>query len=217
MLRIEETILKSLIYDESYAKKVFPFLKSEYFSNIIEKTLFTEIHEYVNKYHNLPTHESLIINLSNKKDLSEEVVQDTIQLLNNIYLERQDLPKEDWLIDESEKFVQDKAIFNGIMESVTILDNKSNKSKGEIPKILSDALAISFDNNVGHDYINDSENRFEYYHRKESRIPFDIEYLNKVTKGGVPPKTLNVILAGCVHPNTKIKIRYRKRSSILTS
>ena len=119
-----------------------------------------------------------------------------------------------WLIDQTEKFCQDKAIYNAIMESVGILDDKSNKKiKGEIPKLLSDALGVSFDNNIGHDYIKDSESRYDSYHKVESRIKFDLDMFNKITKGGLPIKTLNIALAGCVHPATKVKIRIIKHNS----
>jgi hypothetical protein len=120
-----------------------------------------------------------------------------------------------WLIDQTEKFCQDKAIYNAIMNSVSILDDngENKKSKGEIPKLLSDALAVSFDNHIGHDYVNDFDSRYDFYHRQDSRIQFDLDLFNKITKGGLPIKTLNIALAGCVHPETKVKIRYRKRSA----
>jgi hypothetical protein len=141
-------------------------------------------------------------------------VKGAIELLNELNQAKEEPTETSWLIDQTEKFCQDKAIYNAIMESVGILDNKShNKSKGEIPQLLSDALGVSFDNTVGHDYINDSDARYEAYHRVESRIRFDLDLFNKITKGGLPIKTLNIALAGCVHPDTKVKIRFRKRIS----
>jgi replicative DNA helicase len=198
MDRIEKIILKNLIYNDDYARKVSPFLQSNYFSDRTEKILFDEVQEFINKYHNLPTHESLIINLGENKDLTSEEYNEVVSLLDEIYQNKNNESDEEWLVEQTEKFCQDKAIYNAIMESVSILDKgkKSNKSKGEIPKLLSDALAVSFDNNIGHDYINDYDERYESYHRVESRIRFDLDYFNKITKGGLPVKTLNIALAG---------------------
>jgi archaellum biogenesis ATPase FlaH len=145
----------------------------------------------------LPSKESLIIELSDAKDLNEKQVRDSITLINAIEKEKDEKTEQKWLIEQTEKFCQDKAIYNAIMESVQILDNKmESKSKGEIPKLLSNALGVSFDSNVGHDYLNDSDSRYEFYHRQESRISFDLEYFNKITKGGIPNKTLSICLAG---------------------
>ena len=214
MNRLEQTILKNLIYNEEYSRKVLPFIRSDYFSDNIEKTVFKEVFDFTNHYKNPPTHEALVINFTEKKDVSEDVVKGAIELLNELNQAKEEPTETSWLIDQTEKFCQDRAIYNAIMESVGILDNKShNKSKGEIPQLLSDALGVSFDNTVGHDYINDSDARYEAYHRVESRIRFDLDLFNKITKGGLPIKTLNIALAGCVHPDTKVKIRFRKRIS----
>jgi len=195
--RLENSILKNLIYNEEYTRKVLPFISSEYFSDNVEKNIFVEIKNFIEKYKSLPTHEALVINFTESKSLTEEQVRGAIDVLKDIR-EHKDEPTElQWLTEQTEKFCQDKAIYNAIMESVSILDNKkTNKAKGEIPKILSDALGVSFDNNVGHDYIDDYEKRFEFYHQKEERIPFDLDYFNKITKGGLPNKTLNIALAG---------------------
>jgi replicative DNA helicase len=197
MNRLEQTILKNLIYNEEYSRKVLPFIRPDYFSDNIEKTVFKEVFDFTNHYKNPPTHEALVINFTEKKDVSDDVVKGAIELLNELNQAKEEPTETPWLIDQTEKFCQDKAIYNAIMESVGILDSKShNKSKGEIPQLLSDALGVSFDNTVGHDYINDSDARYEAYHRVESRIRFDLDLFNKITKGGLPIKTLNIALAG---------------------
>jgi replicative DNA helicase len=186
-----------LIYNEEYTRKVLPFLKAEYFSDQNEKTLFNEVFEFVNKYKNLPTHEALVINFTEKKNLTEVQVSETIGLLNEIHSSKDEKVEMAWLAEQTEKFCQDKAIYNAIMESVGILDDKSGKkAKGEIPQLLADALGVSFDSNVGHDYMQDFENRYDFYHKVESRIRFDLDIFNKITKGGLPTKTLNIALAG---------------------
>ena len=197
MNRLELSILKNLIYNDEYARKVLPFIQTEYFSDNNERTIYNEIKEFVEKYKNLPTYEALVINFTESKKLTEEQVRNSIQILSDIKANKDDPTDIQWLTEHTEKFCQDKALYNAIMESVTILDDKfSTKAKGEIPKILSDALGVSFDRNVGHDYINDYEERFEFYHRKEERVPFDLDFFNKITKGGLPNKTLNIALAG---------------------
>jgi replicative DNA helicase len=197
MNRLETTILKNLIYNEEYTRKVLPFLNSEYFSDSTERILFDKIHEFVNKYKNLPTKESLTIDLTESKNLTEPQVRGSIDLIHQIEEQKKESTDIQWLIEQTEKFCQDKAIYNAIMESVQILDNKNGqKSKGEIPKLLSTALGVSFDTNVGHDYIQDFSERFDFYHRQECRIPFDLDLFNKITKGGIPNKTLSICLAG---------------------
>ena len=197
MNRLEQTILKNLIYNEEYTRKVLPFIQSDYFSDNTEKVVFKEIFEFVNKYKNLPTHEALVINFTESKTLTEPQVRSSIELLNEFKQNKDETVDLSWLTENTEKFCQDKAIYNAIMESVQILDDKAEKkSKGEIPKLLSDALGVSFDSNIGHDYINDFDSRYDFYHRVESRIRFDLDIFNKITKGGLPTKTLNIALAG---------------------
>ena len=197
MNRLEQTILKNLIYNEEYTRKVLPFIQSDYFSDNTEKVVFKEIFEFVNKYKNLPTHEALVINFTESKTLTEPQVRSSIELLNELKQSKDETVDLSWLTENTEKFCQDKAIYNAIMESVQILDDKAEKkSKGEIPKLLSDALGVSFDSNIGHDYINDFDSRYDFYHRVESRIRFDLDIFNKITKGGLPTKTLNIALAG---------------------
>ena len=196
MNRLEQTILKNLIYNEVYTRKVLPFIKPDYFSDNTERIVFREIFDFVNKYKNLPTHESLVINFTESKSLTEPQVRESIDLLKEIHSSKDEKSEGQWLIEQTEKFCQDKAIYNAIMESVGILDDDGKRSKGEIPQLLSDALGVTFDNNIGHDYINDSDSRYDSYHKVESRIRFDLDLFNKITKGGLPVKTLNIALAG---------------------
>ena len=196
MNRLEQTILKNLIYNEVYTRKVLPFIKPDYFSDNTERIVFKEIFDFVNKYKNLPTHESLVINFTESKSLTEPQVRESIDLLKEIHSSKDEKSEGQWLIEQTEKFCQDKAIYNAIMESVGILDDDGKRSKGEIPQLLSDALGVTFDNNIGHDYINDSDSRYDSYHKVESRIRFDLDLFNKITKGGLPVKTLNIALAG---------------------
>ena len=197
MNRLEQIILKNLIHNEEYTRKVLPFIKGEYFSDQTEKLVFKEVYDFVNKYKNLPTHESLVINITEKTNLTEPQVKESIDLLRDIEQTKDDKVELQWLTEQTEKFCQDKAIYNAIMESVSILDDKKgNKAKGEIPQLLADALGVSFDSNVGHDYMQDFEERYDFYHRVETRVRFDLDIFNKITKGGLPIKTLNIALAG---------------------
>jgi replicative DNA helicase len=197
MKRLETSILKNLIYNEDYARKIIPFIKDEYFSDTTERRVFKEIDNFINQYKNLPTYESLVINFTESKHLTEAEVQSAVELVREIHSDKDEPTDMAWLTNQTEKFCQDKAIYNAIMEAVQILDNKKDsKPKGAIPKILSDALGVSFDSTVGHDYINDSDARYDFYHRHENRIPFDLDLFNKITKGGLPTKTLNICLAG---------------------
>jgi replicative DNA helicase len=197
MKRLETTILKNLIFNEDYTRKIIPFLKLEYFTDSTEKILFTEINEHIQQFKHLPTYESLIINFTESRKLTEEQVRNTIEMVREINADKEEPTDIDWLIKQTEKFCQDKAIYNAIMKSVKILDDKENRDgKGAIPKMLSDALGVSFDNSVGHDYIDDSDSRYDFYHRHETKIPFDLDLFNKITKGGLPKKTLNIALAG---------------------
>ena len=197
MKRLETTILKNLIYNEAFARKILPFIKLEYFSDSTEKNVFTEINEHINHYKHLPTYESLVINFTESKTLTEEQVRGAVELIREINANKDEPTDTEWLTDQTEKFCQDKAIYNAIMESVRILDDKVDKqAKGSIPKLLSDALGVSFDSSVGHDYIDDYSSRFDFYHRHETKIPFDLDIFNKITKGGIPNKTLNIALAG---------------------
>ncbi len=192
--RIELTILTNLIYNEDYTRKVLPFLKAFYFAKREERILFSEIESFVSKYKNLPTKETLLIELGQRKDINDEELKGVKDLLNSLILDQVD---NQWLSDTTEKFCKDRAVHNAVLEGIKILDGKDQKRTPEaIPHILSEALAVSFDKNIGHDYIVDAENRFDWYHTKEKRYKFDLNYFNKITKGGIPSKTLNVALAG---------------------
>ena len=192
--RLEDTILTNLIFNEDYCRKVLPFLKDDYFANRTDKILFDQIYQFVDKYNNLPTKETLIIELGNRKDITEEEYKAIKQTINGLSYEENELQ---WLFDTTEKFCKDKAVNNAVLNGIKILDGKDKKRTPEaIPSILSEALAVSFDNHIGHDYIDDADDRFDWYHRTELRLPFDLQYFNKITKGGVPQKTLNVCLAG---------------------
>lgn len=194
-MRIEKTILSHLVFNEEFARKTIPFLKLEYFSDYTERTIYDLIDNYIKQYNAMPSKEALVIDVSNRDNLGD----DQFKACKN-YIETLDVDTEtklDWLLDQTEKFCQDKAIYNAIMDSIKILDDKTGaKAKGSIPQILSDALAVSFDSSIGHDFLEDYMPRYEFYHQKEKRIPFDLEYLNKITKGGLPNKTLNIALAG---------------------
>jgi replicative DNA helicase len=193
---MEATILSNLTKDEEYARKVVPFIKAEYFQNVAERIVFNKINSYMNEYSNVPNVNTLLIELSNDQTLVESDYNASVQLIETFNKEDTGHDRQ-WLIDQTEKFCQDKAIYNAIMDSIHIIDGKSkNKAKDAIPSILSDALSVSFDNTVGHDFLNDYEERYDFYHRVEERVPFDLEYLNSITKGGVPRKSLNIILAG---------------------
>ena len=213
-MRTEIVILKNLLQNEEYTRKVLPFLKVDYFTEHADKVLYEKVNAFVNKYNSLPSQEALQIELSETK-MNEDEFKDSLTLLKEIDSNAEDYTDINWLLDTTEKFCQDKAIYNAVVDSISILDNpKSTEDKGAIPDILSDALSVSFDPHVGHDYIDDSDDRFDYYHRIEERIPFDLDYFNRITKGGLPQKTLNICLAGCVHPNTKIKVRIKYKSSL---
>ena len=192
--RIERIILRNLFYNEDFTRKALPFIKSEFFTNHNESTLFGEINEFVNKYKNLPTKETILVELNKRKDLKEEELSEIKTIVNK--LDNQEVELQ-WLLDTTEKFCKDRAVHNAVLEGIQILDGKDKKQNPDaIPTILSNALAVSFDNHIGHDYIDDAEARFEFYHKKEKRFKFDLNYFNRITKGGVPSKTLNIALAG---------------------
>ena len=195
-MRLETTILKNLIYNEEYTRKVLPFLSVNYFQEREDKILYEKINEYINQYNALPTQEALAIELD-KSSIKDEEFQNTLKLLESITNEN-DEANISWLLDSTEKFCQDRAIYNAVVESISILDEKgrNTRDKGSIPDILSDALSVSFDPHVGHDYFLDADERYKFYHRIEEKIPWDLEFFNRITKGGLSNKTLNIALAG---------------------
>ena len=193
-MTIEKTVLSHLVYNDEYARKVIPFLKEEYFHNLADKTVYNLIKSYVDRYNSVPSKEALVIELDQQDSISENIFKESKETIDNL---SQDIPDLQWLVDSTEKFCQDKAIYNAIMHSIKIMDDKSgDMSKGSIPQLLSDALGVSFDVSIGHDYLLNSDSRYEFYHTKEDRIEFDLEYFNKITKGGLVKKSLNIALAG---------------------
>ena len=194
MEKVEILILKNLLNNEEYARKVLPFLRKEYFEVTSEQIVYEEISKFISEYNKLATKEILCIEIENRKDVTDSSFKDVVGLVQSL----EDSPSEfEWLINTTEKWCRDRAIYLALMESIQIADgNDETKNRDAIPSILSDALGVSFDNHVGHDYLQDYEERFESYNRKEDKIPFDLEYFNKITKGGLPNKTLNVALAG---------------------
>ena len=191
---IERTTLSNLVFNEEYCRKVLPFIKPDYFDVKEERVVFEEITNFVDKYKKIPTKISLEIEVESRKDLTEDQHRKIVDIIQK--LDSTDVDME-WLVDTTEKFCKDKAIYNAIVEGISIIDGKDkNRSADAIPSILTNALAVCFDNAVGHDYFDDSDKRFEFYHRVEERIPFDLDFFNKITKGGLPNKTLNICLAG---------------------
>jgi replicative DNA helicase len=194
MERIETTILRNLVFNEDYSRKVIPFIQPDYFEQKAEKVIFEEIVQFIVKYGSAITIEALNIEVENRTDINESEIKEIRELnssLNDAIVDKQ------WLLDTTEKWCRDRAIYLALMESIHIADgNDGKKNRDAIPSILSDALAVSFDNNIGHDYLQNYEERYEFYHRKEDKIEFDLEYFNKITKGGLPNKTLNIALAG---------------------
>jgi len=196
--RIERLILSHLIHNENFSRKVVPYVKAEYFEDSSEKLVFKLIQEYILKHNDLPTKQSLAIDLDQLDGIHENEYSKSSQIIDSL-----DKPESTditpWLLEQSETFCQDKAIYNAVVDAIAILegnDKKTHLSKGAIPTVLSDALAVSFDPHIGHDFIEDAENRFDFYHRIEEKLEFDLEMFNKITKGGLPKKTLNICLAG---------------------
>ena len=191
---IERTALTQLVTNEQYARKVLPFMKSDYFADRTERTVFEEITKFVDKYNKIPTQTSLEIEVQGRKDLNEDDYKKVVAVIQTLSSTDVDF---EWLVDTTEKFCKDRAVYNAIVEGISIIDGKDkNRGPDAIPSILTDALAVGFDNAVGHDYLVDSESRYEYYHTIEQKIPFDLEFFNRITKGGLSPKTLNIVLAG---------------------
>ena len=194
MEKIEFLILRNLIYNEEYARKVIPFIKDDYFEDQKQKIIFQEISSFIHQYNKLATKEILSIEVEKRSDINDTIFSEIVDIISSFEDEVGEL---DWLVDSTEKWCRDRAIYLALMESIQLADGKDDaKGRDAIPSILSDALAVSFDNHIGHDYLQDYEERFESYHKKEDRIPFDLEYFNKITKGGLPNKTLNIALAG---------------------
>jgi Replicative DNA helicase len=194
MEKVETTILRNLLFNNDYCRKVLPFIKNEYFENLHEKVVFEEICKFIVAYEQLATKEVLLIETEKRTDITEDTYKTICEYVSR--LDNNDVDYK-WLVDTTEKWCRDRAIYLALMESIKIADGQDEKkNRDAIPSILSDALAVSFDNNIGHDYFKDTEKRYEFYHQREDKIPFDLEFFNKVTKGGLPNKTLNIALAG---------------------
>jgi len=196
-MTIEKSILTNLIKNEEYSRQVLPFIKKEYFFDKSERIVFELVYSFIVKYNSLPNEEAISIELEESKSLTESEVGDAKSIIKSIFTEEKE-SNNDWLLETTEKFCKDKAVYNAIMESIHIIDGKSKSEHTEnaIPEILSDALSVSFDTHIGHDYIDDAEDRFKFYHKVETKIPFDLTFLNTITNGGTPQKTLNIVMAG---------------------
>lgn len=193
-MRIEQKILANLIHNEEYTRKVAPFIVPSYFQERLEKVVIQEITAFFGKYNKLPTQDILKIELGNRKDITDKELDEAQRIVDTLHPDRTNL---DWMLQKTEKFCKDRAVYNAILQGIKIIEGKDdNMTQEAIPKILSDALAVSFDQHVGHDYINDAESRFDFYHRVEEKVAFDLEMMNKITAGGLSKKSLNVVLAG---------------------
>jgi replicative DNA helicase len=213
-VRIEQTIISNLITSEEYSRKIIPHLKKEYFADRKESIISSIIMKFFDTYNKPASKEIINIELGNTKGISDKELSE----MTDYVKELSDEPaNQEWLVVETEKFCKNRAVYNAILQSIKIIDGTDKQyTQDALPSILSDALAVSFDNSVGHDYIDDAESRFEFYHKKEDRIPFDLDMFNKITNGGLPRKTLNIALAGCVHPDTNVIIRYKKDKVVQT-
>jgi replicative DNA helicase len=197
MKEFELVLLEALLFREDFYKKVIPFIKTEYFHRKPVQMVYTCIHDFVMRYNACPSKDAMSICLEKHKGVSQTEYDQCIEMLNDFNKKSAEEHNLDWLVTETENFCKEKALYNGIMESIQIMDGKSkDKIRTAIPSILSDALAVSFDTNIGHDYLEDSEARYEFYHKTEKRIPFDLDFFNTITNGGTPTKTLNIVMAG---------------------
>lgn len=193
-MRIEQKILSSLIHNEEFTRKVSPFILPSYFSDKTDRSVIQEILNFFGKYNKIPTQDVIKIELTNRKDLTDKELGECIKSVDNL---NKDETNYEWLVEHTEKFCKDRAVYNAILDSIKIINGEDNKVTQEaIPKILQDALSISFDQNVGHDYLDDANLRYDFYHRKEEKLPFDLDMMNKITSGGLSRKSLNVVLAG---------------------
>ena len=192
--KIESLILSNLIGNETFCRKVVPFIKFEYFEDYTEQVIFKEVNKYIQEYNQLPSASIISIELEKNKDLTDDLYKQACSYLDNLSNEEYNL---DWLLNTTEKWCKDRAVYLSLFEAVKIAEGKDkDRSRDAIPSILSEALSVCFDEHVGHDYIDDFESRYDFYHRKEEKIPFDLDFFNKITKGGLPSKTLNIALAG---------------------
>lgn len=194
-MNIEKVIFQNLVKNEIFSRKVIPFLKREYFHDRIDSLVFSLIHDFIIEYNTLPTQEAIVISMDKRKTIQQDEYQKALSLINSVYEEYEEASL-DWLLDETEGFCKEKAVYNAIMNSINIIDGKEQTPTTAIPDILSKALAVSFDTHIGHDYIEDYQKRYEFYHKVEQKIPFDLEVFNEITAGGIVPKTLSIVMAG---------------------
>jgi len=211
-INLEQVVLKNILTNEDYMRKVLPYIRPDYFEGVYKK-LFIEIGLYVGKYNKLPSLETFKVSIDDKKWTAEHYAH-IMEIVPSLF-SKDNVTDETWLHETTEKWCQDRALHNAIMESITIIDGKhSTLTKTALPEILQKALGVSFDSMIGHNYFDNAEERYEFYHTEEQRIPFDIEMLNKITKGGLALKSLNIILAGCVHPDTKVTVRIKRKPNL---
>ena len=215
MKNLPTLILSSLVTHEEYTRKCIPFIKEDYFDKTEQEVVFRLIKSYLDQYNTLPPKNALLIDLSNderaKERYSTQFIEILVETISRIYSVSEQKEYEiEWMIDKTEEWCKERAISNAIIESVSILDknDKENRTPHAIPKLLEDALSVSFDQYIGHSYTDNFEERYDFYHQEEEKLPFDIDLLNKITNGGLTPKTLSLFLAGCVHPSTMVRIRY---------
>lgn len=194
---IESIVLRNLLFNVEYSRKVLPFLREDYFHNACERRIYTHVEQFIQKYSAAPTAEALGIILSDESGMSQGEYDSCREILKGLVDAKDRTNDLDWLLDETEKFCKDKAIYNALTESIKLIQDKNSvKTRNAIPEILSNALSVSFDTSIGHDFVEDSDKRYDFYHRVEEKVPFDLDFLNQITNGGVPSKTLNVVLAG---------------------
>lgn len=208
---IEKTILSNLLHSEQYARKVIPFIKPEYFIDKTQGIVADTLVNFFNQYNHPPSIDILTVELAKRQELKNQQVFSTVeQFINELDFVSND---QDWLVKETEGFCKKRAVTLAILDAYEIVEgNDKARSEDAIPSILQNALSVCFDSSVGHDYLEDVDKRFEFYHRVEEKLPFDLELLNKITNGGLSKKTLNVAMAGCVHPTTKVRVRFRKKT-----
>lgn len=208
---MELIVLSGLMYDDKFSRKVLPHLKSSYFHDTSEKLIFKIIGKFYQKYNKPPTKEILKEEVESTA-VNENLYDASIEVIQQIQKSESDY---DWLVDKTEEFCQEKAIFNAIEKSISITEGEDETlTKHSIPEILKEALSIDFNTSIGHDYFEDAAERWDFYNLDEARLPFDIEIFNKITNGGIPDKTLNIILAACVHPDTLVKVRLKPKTNI---
>ncbi len=210
-MKIEENIIRGLLSDEEFVRRASPHLDTSFFQDRSESLVIGEITEFFGKFGSIPTKEILKIQIGQKTGISEEVFTNAISIVDKCEIGEQN---RDWLLEQTEKFCKDRSVYNAIIESLKIIEGSDKiRSPDAIPSILQSALSISFNSAVGHSYIDDAASRYEFYTRKEERLPFDLELLNKITNGGLPKKTLSIFLAECVHPDTIVRVRIRRKNS----